>query len=201
RLGWDGPEQFVATAEAGGGEAIGGDPLPPGQVWAISPGAADEAAGLYRIDVQAGRGSGVKITNVPAPGPFREGVKYAEHNLVVRSSELVGTRNPDEYEFAVQLRPLDSARSGIHLGIPVLLAFCSAMLQRSLLGGLVAVGGLNLGGEIEPVHDAARLVDLAIDKGATSVLMPVAARRQLNEMSDEAATKITILYYNDAREA
>ena len=37
-LGVDGVEQFVATPELHSDEAIDGDPLPPGQVWAISPG-------------------------------------------------------------------------------------------------------------------------------------------------------------------
>ena len=38
-LGVEGVEQFVSTPELHSDEAIEGDPLPPGQVWAISPGA------------------------------------------------------------------------------------------------------------------------------------------------------------------
>ena len=34
-LGVDGVEQFVSTPELHSDEAIDGDPLPPGQVWAI----------------------------------------------------------------------------------------------------------------------------------------------------------------------
>ena len=30
---------------------------------------------------------------------------------------------------------------------------------------------------------------------------PISARRQLNDLSDEIAAKITILYYTDARDA
>src|SRR5439155_24396619 len=56
-LGEDGIEQFVATPELQSEEAIGGDPLPPGQVWAISPGGLDESPGLYRIDVNIQPGS------------------------------------------------------------------------------------------------------------------------------------------------
>src|SRR5213078_741879 len=51
RIGEDGVEQFVATPEIQSDEEIGADPLPPGQVWAISPGGAGEGAGLYRIEV------------------------------------------------------------------------------------------------------------------------------------------------------
>jgi ATP-dependent Lon protease len=31
--------------------------------------------------------------------------------------------------------------------------------------------------------------------------MPISARRQLNELSDEMATKISVLYYTEPREA
>ena len=34
-----------------------------------------------------------------------------------------------------------------------------------------------------------------------TLLLPISARRQLNELSDEMATKISILFYADAREA
>jgi len=32
-------------------------------------------------------------------------------------------------------------------------------------------------------------------------VVPISARRQLNELSDEMVMKLTILYYSDAREA
>jgi ATP-dependent Lon protease len=33
------------------------------------------------------------------------------------------------------------------------------------------------------------------------LLIPISARKQLNELSDEMATKLTIRYYTDARKA
>ena len=56
RMGLDGVEKFVATPELQSEDSIGADPLPAGQVWAISPGGQDEAAGLFRIEVtESGR--------------------------------------------------------------------------------------------------------------------------------------------------
>ncbi len=81
------------------------------------------------------------------------------------------------------------------------MALCSALLERSLQGGLIAVGGLNLGGGLDPVHNAVSVAELAVEKGATTLLIPVSARRQLNDLSDEMATKVAVLYYSDAREA
>lgn len=200
-IGPDGVEQFVVTPELHSEKSIGGDPLPPGQVWTISPGGQDENTGLFRIEVNEGSGSGVRIINVPAPGPFRESVRCGEQNLLARARELVGDREPREHEFNIQLLAFDTARSGSSLGLGVLLGMCSALLKKSLKGGLIVIGGLNLGGGIDPVYNAVNVAELAIEKGAAILLAPISARRQLNELSDEMAMKISILYYADAREA
>jgi len=201
QLGEDGVEKFVATPEIQSEDMIGADPLPPGQVWSISPGGQDESPGLYRIDVNEGPGSGVKILNRPVPQAFQESIRYGEQNLLGQARGLVGDRDPRQHEFNVQMRAFDASKSGAFLGLPALLAFCSALLAKSLKGGLVAVGGLNLGGGIDPLHNAVSVAELAIEKGATTLLAPISARKQLNELSDEMATKISVLYYTEAREA
>jgi ATP-dependent Lon protease len=166
RLGEDDVEQFITPPELQSGDQIGSDPLPPGQVWCIGPGGLDDYAGLYRVDVNVGPGSGVRILNQPAPPTFRESVRYAEQNLYAQAQAL-----------------------------------CGALLEKSLRGGLIAVGGLNLGGGIDPVYNAVSVAELAVEKGASALLIPISARRQLNELSDEMVMKLTILYYSDAREA
>jgi ATP-dependent Lon protease len=200
-LGKDGVEKFVVTPELQSEDHVGRDPLPPGQVWTISPGSQDEGSGLFRIEVTEGPGSGVKILNRPSPQAFTESIKYAEANLYSKSAELVGDRNPREHEFAVQLRAYDAAKTGQSVGVAALMAMCGVLINRSLRGGLVVVGGVNLGGSIDLLHNAIDVVELAVEKGASLVLMPVTARRQLVDLSDEMATKVNVLYYGDIREA
>ena len=200
-LGDDGVENFVATPELYSEDSIGSDPLPPGQVWVISPGGGDENPGLYRVDITEGPGGGVKILNQPTPPAFKESVRCAEQNLYVRAKELVGDRDPREHEFSVQLRAFDSSKSGSSVGVGVLLALCSSLLQKNLKGGLAVTGGLNLGGSIETVHNPVSVVELAIEKGAASILMPISSRRQLNDLPDDLAAKVTVHYYLDARDA
>jgi ATP-dependent Lon protease len=74
-------------------------------------------------------------------------------------------------------------------------------LKRSVRGGLIIVGEINLGGSIEPIHNAVMIAEVAVEKGAASLLMPVACRRQLVDLSDEMATRIDIQFYSDARDA
>ena len=200
-MGEDGIEKFVSTPELHTDDAIDLDPLPPGQVWGISPGMSETGPSLYRIEVTVGKGSGVKILNAPVPPTLRESVGYAEQNLYARSKQLVGDRDPRSYEFSLQLRAMDNDRRGGSLGLPVLMALCSGLLEKSNRGGLIVVGALNLGGSVEPLANAIEIIEVAVEKGADTVLMPVSARKQLFELSDEMATRTNIQFYSDPSDA
>jgi ATP-dependent Lon protease len=45
------------------------------------------------------------------------------------------------------------------------------------------------------------MAELAAEKKAHTLLMPVAARRQLNDLPDEIWTKVSIEFYADAADA
>jgi len=200
-MGLDGVEKFVSTPELQSENSIGADPLPAGQVWTISPGGQDEGTGLFRIEVNETSGGGVKILNQSPPGPFKESVRIAEQNLYAHARELVGERNPREHEFSIQLRAFDAARNGSDVGIPVLMGLCSALLRKPIKGGLIISGGITLGGSLEPIHNPIDLVELAMEKGAEAVLLPVSSRRALIDLSDDVATKVQVLFYADAADA
>jgi ATP-dependent Lon protease len=126
---------------------------------------------------------------------------YAEQNLYAHATRLVGDKDPRHHEFTVQLRAFDASKSGAKLGVSSLVALCTALLKKSTRGGLIIVGEVNLGGSIEPVHNAVTLAEIAVEKGATALLMPVTCRRQLLDLSDDMATKVDIQFYSDARDA
>ncbi len=199
-LGVEGVEQFVSTPELHSDDAIDSDPLPPGQVWAVSLG-AEAGHGLCRIEANAGPGAGVRILNQPAPPAFRESVKVGEQNLYTRRKELVGERDPRAHEFAVQLRNLDADKSGTGLGLPVLVALVGALLERNTRGGTIIVGPLNLGGSMDLIHNPVPIAEMAVEKKATTLLLPVAARKALNELPDDLWTKISIEFYSDPTDA
>jgi ATP-dependent Lon protease len=200
-MGTEGVEQFVSTPELHSDEAIESDPLPPGQVWAISPGTTEAGPGLYRIEVAAGPGNGVRILNTPTPPGFKESVKVGEQNLYSLAKKLVGDRDPRTHEFSVQMRAMDNDKSGGGLGLPVLVALAGALLERSTRGALIVVGSLNLGGSVEMLPNAVALVEIAIEKQAAVLLMPVSARRQLNELPDALWTRINIEFYSETSDA
>jgi ATP-dependent Lon protease len=200
-LGPDGVEKFVATPELHSDDAIDGDPLPPGQVWAISPGTGETGPSLYRIEVAVGPGSGVKILNQPVPPAFRESTKVGEQNLYSRAKSLVGDRDPRGHEYSIQLRAMDNDRSGAGLGLPVMIALVGGLLDRNTRGGTIVIGSLNLGGSVEMIPNAIAIAELAVEKQAKVLLMPVSARRGLNDLPDDLWTKISIEFYKDPEDA
>lgn len=200
-MGEDGIEKFVSTPELQNENGIGSDPLEPGQIWTISPGDMNEGAGLYRIEINEGPGSGVKILNKPVPPAFKESMGYAEQNLYARATQLIGDKDPRHHEYTIQLRAFDASKIGSKLGVASLIALCSTLLKKSVRGGLIVVGEINLGGSIEPIHNPVSIAEIAVEKGATVLLMPVTSRRQLFDLPDDLAIKIDIQFYSDARDA
>ncbi len=201
RLGLDGIEQYVSTPELHSENEIGQDPLPPGQAWAIGPGGEAEGSGLYKIEVTVTPGSSIRLINVKAPSGLREGLRAAEQVLYTQARSLIGDRDPMGSEFSVQVRALTAVKGASSLGMPLLLALCSAALGRSLKGGVVVAGGMSVGGTVEPVYNALDMAELAAENGASAILLPVSSRRQLNEMSDDLASRLMIIYYKDPRDA
>ncbi len=200
RINENGVETFVTTPEIHSENTIGEDPLPPGQIWSLNTGGQEDTVGLYKVEVNLGNGSGVKILNKPTPPQFQECVRYAEQNLYSKTKELVGDRDPRTHEFSIQLRAFDASKSGNGLGMAVLIALSSSLLEKGTKGGLIIVGQLNLGGSLDLVYNAVNLVELSVEKGATSILIPLNARKQLNDLSDDMITKINIQYYTDLKD-
>jgi ATP-dependent Lon protease len=199
-IGDDGVEKFVSTPELYSENSVQSEPMEPGQVWAISPGSIEENPGLFKIEINETIGTGVKILNKPTPAPFKECVSFAESNLLAKSNQILGDINLKEHEFSIQLRSFDVSSSGSHIGVGVLIGICSSVLKKPVKGGMIVIGNINLGGSIDLIHNPVSLAELAVEKGATHILIPVSSRRQLIDLSDDIATKLSVIYYQDIKD-
>lgn len=68
-----------------------------------------------------------------------------------------------------------------------------AYLKNWRLGALIAVGGPDLAGGLDSVYNAADVAELTVEKGATTLLIPISARRQLNSLSDGMAMSLNVV--------
>lgn len=151
-----------------------------------------------RIEVTEDPGSGVRILNQPGPPAFRESVKVAEQNLHTNAASLIGDRNARAHEYTIQLRPFDADTPGTRLGVPVLAAFVGTLLDGGTRGAAIIAGPLNLGGSLDQLADPVAIAELAVDKGASVLLVPVTARKELMNLPDDIWTKLNIEFYSEA---
>ena len=96
---------------------------------------------------------------------------------------------------------MDADKTGAGLGVPVLVGLCGGVLGRNARGGTIIAGALNLCGSFELIPNAIRIAELAIDEQAQTLLMPVSARHQLNDLPDELWTKMSIEFNKDGPDA
>ena len=71
------------------------------------------------------------------------------------------------------------------------------MIERNEKGRII-ICALNLGGSVEIIQNPVAVAELAVEKGATTLLMLISSRKQLFDLSDEMATKINIEFYSEA---
>jgi len=113
------------------------------------------------------------VLNQPTPPPFRESVRIGEQNLYTRAKDWLATgirgKKSSRFRCALWIQ----TKTGAGLGLPVLVAFCGSLLSRNTRGGTIVVGALNLGGSVELIPSAIRIAELAIDKQAQTLLMPL----------------------------
>lgn len=75
------------------------------------------------------------------------------------------------------------------------------MLEKSLRGGIVVVGGFSIGGSLEPTYNTVAVAELVFRKGRANRPAPRSTRRQLFDLSHEMAAKLNVVFYTDSREA
>ena len=201
-LGVDGTEQFVATPELRSDEAIDSDPLPPGQVWAIGPGVEGTGPGTLPDRGGCGSGGGRCEDSEPAGPAGVSGECPGGRAESVHGSEGAGGGPLTRARINTRSRCSRGTTTSRERGwdCRYLAAMVGGLLDRKTRGATIIVGPLNLGGSLERIADPVAMAELAVDKQATVLLMPVGARRELMNLDDDVWTKVNIEFYRDAQD-
>ena len=134
-----------------------------------------------------------------APGLTREPNRRLPKPTVAKQA-LGRDRDARQRELTVRTGH-GCCKSGGQLGLPILLALCSAILTKSLQGWPSGHWWPHHRRFFESLANAIDIAELAAEKGAQTLLAPVSCRKQLNDISDDLAAKITIQYYTDPYDA
>jgi ATP-dependent Lon protease len=85
--------------------------------------------------------------------------------------------------------------------LAALIAFSSILMNKPFQEQMVVLGDMTLGGIVNPVKDLAESLQLAMDSGATRVLLPMASASDIPTVPAELFSKFQISFYADPVDA
>jgi ATP-dependent Lon protease len=81
--------------------------------------------------------------------------------------------------------------------VAFLVTLFSLMKNQQIQPGLVVLGDMMIGGNIQPLSSLIEPLQLAMDNGAKRVLIPPANRRHFLEVPGDIIEKVDPIFYSD----
>jgi ATP-dependent Lon protease len=132
---------------------------------------------------------------------MKEAVKTAEAYLRANLKNLGITKDAKSYDFAVQAINLHQAKEGAETAVAFFASLVSALLDRPLREQLVVLGEMSVSGLLLKVANLTERLQLAMESGAKTVLIPSENKRDLADVPDEVLNKIQTVFYTDPTNA
>lgn len=194
-------EFFVNVPEQGGSNLIPAGIANPGVLHFVSEGAAGKL-GLYRVETQMTPGNGRHSTSgfgsdTSAKEQVRVGFEYFKGNL----NRIAATSRFSEHEFHLHFVDLQTSGNSHSASLASLIASCSVLLSKPMQEQMVVLGSITLGGVVNPVQDLASSMQIALEGGATKVLLPMASASDIPSVPAETFTKFQVSFYSDPVDA
>lgn len=192
-------EHFVGVPEEGGRDLVPQDPSPPGMVFTAGVGGSDRKAGIYRIEVSTSSGTGKLKLAGTMDRELKESCKRAFSHIQTHRAELGVAREFGTWDFYVEAVDLLGTKVSCSAGVAFFIALISALRDVQIRGGLLVVGDMSIQGNIKGLPSLTEMMQIGLDNGALTVLVPTANKRQAL-MLDEELLQLAE-FYSDPKSA
>ena len=194
-------ELFVNVPEQGGSKLIPSGTSKSGVVHFVSNGSGGKL-GVYRLESQMTAGNGKHSTSgfgsdTSAKEQVRVGFEYFKGNL----NRIAASSRFSEHEFHLHFVDLQSSGNSHSASLSSLVSCCSILMNKSVQEQMVVLGSMTLGGVVNPVQDLASSMQVALEAGATKVLLPMASATDIPTVPAETFTKFQVSFYSDPVDA
>jgi ATP-dependent Lon protease len=194
-------EFFINVPEQGGSNLIPAGISKPGVVHFVSIGATGKL-GVYRLESQMTAGNGRHSTSgfgsdTSAKEQVRVGFDYFKGNL----NRIAASSRFSEHEFHLHFVDLQSSGNSHSASLSSLVSCCSILLRKPVQEQMVILGSMTLGGVVNPVQDLASSMQVALEAGATKILLPMASASDIPTVPAETFTKFQVSFYSDPVDA
>ncbi len=194
-------EFFVNVPEQGGSQIIPPGMPNAGVIHFVSPGAAGKL-GVFRIETQKTAGNGKLTTSglgsdTEAKEQVKVGFEYFKGNL----SRIAANNQYSDHEFHLHFVDLQMSGNSHSSSLASLIANCSILLGKPMQESMVVLGTMTLGGVLNPVQDLAGSMQVALEAGATKILIPMSSASDIPTVPAETFTKFQVSFYSDPIDA
>jgi ATP-dependent Lon protease len=196
-----GEETFVPCPELGVIQLIPEGQLEPGDVFTVGLDKGEARFGLFRVQVQATKGSGHLRLTGSTSKPMRDALQTAYDYLRANLRRLGSDRDLKDFDLHVQVQSLMQAKEGSGTGVAFFIAVLSAVLARPLVPQLVILGDLSIHGVLMRVDSLADKLKTAMDAGAKKVMIPTENKRDFADLPADVIDKLQIVFYSDPTNA
>lgn len=192
-------EKFVGVPEEAEESLIPPGTQQAGTIYTI--GESESKNAVFRVETQALPGSGKTNISGSTGSEMKEEFETAYSYLQANIRELSRDESLDDYDIRIQVLNPSDASEGTETSMGFLIGIISGILGRPVRPGMVAFGGLSLTGELVKVGSLVDKLQLAVDAGAKSVLLPAKNKEDFEKIPDEILDELELVFYTDPVEA
>ena len=194
-------ERVVSVPEISGDKLISDEPLKAGHTYFVGRGTSGQI-GAFRIETESPNGSGkMSISGIGTDRLTKESINTSFNYFKANRKNISANINVENSDFLVHIEDLQGVGPSKEIALASFVSLVSASLKTQLKGGLVILGNLTIGGTIGKVDDLADTLEVCLDAGAKTILLPMSSAGDISSVPRETFSKFNISFYNDPQDA
>ncbi|MFW5930948.1 MAG: protease Lon-related BREX system protein BrxL [Desulfosalsimonas sp.] len=194
-------EKFISVPEQRGGALIPEGPSNPGTLHTVLQGTR-EHLGLYRLELQVVAGTGkLSVSGSGTDTKTKEAIKIAFDYFKANISRVSSLSRAADHDYHMHVVEIHNTGPARPLTLCSLIAFCSGLMGKPVMGQLVVIGDMSLGGNIVPGANIAETLQVAFDSGAKRILLPMSNVNDIPSVPGELFAKFQTSFYSDPVDA
>lgn len=194
-------ERVVSVPEISGDKLISDEPLKAGHAYFVGRGTSGQI-GTFRIETESPSGSGkMSVSGIGTDRLTKESISTAFNYFKANRKNISANINVENSDFLMHIEDLQGVGPSKEIALASFVSLVSASLRTQLKGGLVILGNLTIGGTIGKVDDLADTLEVCLDSGAKTILLPMSSAGDISSVPSETFSKFNISFYNDPQDA
>ena len=194
-------EKIVSVPEISGDKLISDTALKAGHAYFVGRGTSGQI-GTYRIETESPGGGGkLSITGIGTDRQTKESINTAFNYFKANRKNISANINVDNSDFLIHIEDLQGVGPSSEIALASFVSLVSSSLKKQIKEGLVILGNLTIGGTISKVDDLADTLEVCLDAGARTILLPMSSAADISTVPAETFSKFNISFYNDPEDA